>query len=78
MMCYPNDYAIKSIQEQRMKQYVREAEIDHLVSEINLHQPGLLSRQARRLLHGLGHFLLATGKQLDRFETPMATIPQEQ
>ena len=78
MMCHPNDYAIRSIQEQRTKQYLREAEIDHLLSEINPHQPGWLSRQARRLLHGLGHFLLAIGKQLDRFETPMAPLPQEQ
>jgi hypothetical protein len=69
-MLYPvNDYMLYVIKRETTRQYLREAEIDHLLNEINPQQPSWLSYQVRKALHNLVHMLVALGRRLDRIET---------
>lgn len=77
-MYYQSDYATKLIQERRIKEFVRAAEIDRLDDELGAHKPGRLSRLTRGLLHAVGHVLLDAGKQLDRVGTADAGLKIEQ
>jgi len=77
-MYYQSDYATKLIQERRIKEFVRAAEIDHLDNELGAQKPGRLSRLTRGLLHAAGHVLLGAGKQLDRLGTADARLKLEQ
>lgn len=68
-MSYPvNDYLLKVIMEERTRRYIRDAEIDHLLSEINPGQPSGLFRQVHKMLHNSGHLLVTLGQRLDRIE----------
>ena len=69
-MLYPaNDYLLYIIKTETTRKYLREAEIDHLLSEINPPQPSWLSHPARKALQNLGHLLIDLGQRLDRIET---------
>lgn len=70
---YPaNDYMLKVITDEMTQRYIRQAEIDHLLSEVEPHQPGGLADQVRQALHKLGHLFLALGGALDRIEPQAA------
>jgi hypothetical protein len=72
-MLYPvNDYVLKAIVEDTTHRYIREAEVDHLLSEINPPQPSRLSHQMHKALKNLGHLLVTLGQRLDRIETRSA------
>ncbi len=50
------DYALQLVAAQRTQRYIREAEIDHLLSELHSDEPSWWSRQTRQLsrwAHGL-------------------------
>jgi hypothetical protein len=49
-----------------MQEAQHQAEIDRLLRQARLVRPGRFSRQARRLLHQLGHGLAALGERLQR------------
>ena len=68
-MLYPaNDYLWWVISEETTRRYIRQAEIDHLLSEVDEHRPGGLAWHACQALHKLGHLFLALGSALDRVE----------
>jgi hypothetical protein len=77
-MYYQSDYATKLIQERRIKEFVRTAEIDRLDHELGAKKPGRLCRWTRGLLHAAGHVLLDAGQQLDRLGTADAHLKLEQ
>lgn len=53
--------AMESIAEQRIQQYIREAEIDHVQSELH-------PRHAHRLLQFFGHLLTSLGQHLENLD----------
>ncbi len=61
MLTRLDNHAMESIAEQRMQQYRREAEIDHL-------QRGLHPRQGYRLLQLFGHALTSLGQHLENID----------
>lgn len=69
MLCPYNEYLLYLIAKETTTQYLREAEADHLLSEINPPQPSWLSHPTRKALHNLGHSLIDLGQRLDRIET---------
>ena len=75
MFC-PFDYVIADLQRQKAQQFIREAEVDHLLGEINPQRQGWFSRQTRRLLRQLGHLLVALGEHRGHFEVPQANSTQ--
>jgi len=69
-MLYPvNDHMLYVIKRETTRQYRREAEIDHLLDEIDPQQPSWLSYQVRKALYNLGHLLVTLGRRFDRIET---------
>jgi hypothetical protein len=69
MLYLVNDYMLYVIKRETTRQYLREAEIDHLLNEINPRHSSWLSYQVRKALHKFGHLLLTLGRRLDRIET---------
>lgn len=70
-MFYPyNDYVIRDMVKQKQVGFLREAETDRLLSELNSQQPGWLSRQTSRLLRCLAHSLMAPVGRPDRPDVP--------
>jgi hypothetical protein len=70
---YPaNDYLLWVIREETTLRYLRQAEIDHLLSEVEPRQPGGLAYRVRPALRKLGHLFLALGSVLDRIEPQAA------
>ncbi len=63
-------HALESIAEQRMQQYRREAEIDHLQRELH-------PRQGHRLLLLFGHVLTTLGRRLENLDTQDARSIRE-
>ncbi len=72
------DHAVKCIAEQRAQDYMREAEIDHLLSEIHPREAGWWARQTRRPLHQLGHALTRLGQHLETRDIPNAELMPDQ
>ncbi len=64
------NHAVESIAEQRMQQYRREAEIDHLQRELH-------PRQGHRLLQLFGHVLTNLGRRLENLDTQDARSIRE-
>jgi hypothetical protein len=68
-MLYPvNDYMLYIIRKEMTKKYLREAEVDHLLDEINPQAPRRLLPDLRQLVRVLGHVLVFIGQRLDRVE----------
>jgi hypothetical protein len=69
-MLYPyNEYLLKVDAKVTTAKYLREAEIDRLISELYSRRPSWLSHQARRALSTLGYWLITLGQRLDPMET---------
>lgn len=60
-----NEYLYHHIVKETTAAFRREAEIDHLLDQLQPRQPNPLARQFRRALHDLGHVLVALGRRLD-------------
>jgi hypothetical protein len=60
-------YVAESTMEMRVEEELRRAQARDLLSQIRNGQRGWLSRQGYRLLHRLGHCLVALGEHLDRY-----------
>jgi hypothetical protein len=72
-MLYPaNDYLLHVIKEETARQYRREVEIDRLADASCPRQPDWLNSQTNKVLHNVGHRLLALGQRLERVETRAA------
>lgn len=56
-MVFQNDYIAMNIREQQIKEYIREAENDHLVASLNAHRSNLIAQFVRNVLHGAGQRL---------------------
>lgn len=70
---YPaNDYMLKVITDETTLRYIRQAEIDHLLSEVEPRQPRGLAYRVRPALRKLGHLFLALGGALVRIEPQAA------
>lgn len=68
-MSYLNDYAIKRIKEQEIRERVQQAAKDRLLNEIGPHCPGMFQQSARAVLHAIGHLLLSIGTSQERVGT---------
>jgi hypothetical protein len=66
MSYYPSDFEVKQFKEQTIKDYIRQAEIDHLAQELKPRG----SSFARRLLGRAGRALIGAGKRLEGSPTP--------
>ncbi len=64
------DHALESIANQRIQDYIREAEVDHLQSALRPRRSSWWSRHARQSLHGLGHMLQDLGHYLESLNRP--------
>jgi hypothetical protein len=69
MLYTVNDYVLKAIVEDTTHRYLREAEVNHLLNEINPPQPSWLSHPAHTALRNWGRLLVTLGRRLDRIET---------
>ncbi|MBI5029784.1 MAG: hypothetical protein HZB51_04600 [Chloroflexi bacterium] len=65
-MFYPNDFVTKNIKTQQMNEYLKQAEQDRLLAQLNARHPNLLVALARAVMHAIGHLLMATGRRLDQ------------
>ncbi len=65
-----DNHAIESIAEERMQEYRREAEIDHLQRELH-------PRQGHRWLQLFGHVLTNLGRRLENLDRQDARSIQE-
>ena len=75
-MLYPvNDHMLYVIKRETTRQYRREAEIDHLLDEIDPQQPSWLSYQVRKVLYNLGHLLVTLGAYSDQIVHPFRFYP---
>ncbi len=72
------DHALQSIAKQRAQDYIREADIDHLLSERHPHGASWWSRQSRRPLQYLGHALTRLGQHLESLDMPNAELRPDQ
>lgn len=69
-MLYPcNVMLLDAICREKTRKYIREAQLDHLTSQIKPHRASRLSKQMCRALHQLGHLLMSLGERLERLET---------
>ncbi len=73
-MFYQNDFITKNIKTQQMKEYLRQAEQDRLLAELDTQQPNRLHQLARGFLHAIGHLFLAVGRRLDQIEAPQSQV----
>ncbi len=74
-MLYPeNNFAVRILAEQRMQQYVHEAEIDHLLSQA----PRGRSWWSRQALPSLGAALASLGERLMTLDRRSARAIREQ
>ncbi len=63
-------HALESMANQRIQDYIREADVDHLQSELHPSGTGWWSRHARQSLRGLGHMLQDLGHYLESLNRP--------
>lgn len=69
-MLYPsNESLLRCIAKETSAQYLHEAEIDHLLSEVKPRQSSRFLYLVRRVLNSLGRLLVALGRRLDRLGT---------
>lgn len=73
-MFYPNDYVIRLIKEQEMRERIREARVHQMINEIQPHRPSRIKQITQMTLHSLGRLLVSVGKQLERVETRDARL----
>ena len=69
-MVFPNDYLMRYLAEERMRDGLRQAETRRLLRQAGNDRRGRPSRPVCRLLAGLGHLLVALGRRLERYEMP--------
>ena len=60
-----NEYLFYPIVKETTARYLREAEVDHVLDQLNPRRPSWLAQQIRRAVHALGHVLIALGRRLD-------------
>ena len=65
-MFYPNDFVTRNIKTQQMNEYLKQAEKDRLLAQLNRNQPHWLIERMRSASHVLGHLLVAAGRRLAR------------
>jgi hypothetical protein len=73
-----DDYAAGSIVEQRIQKYIREAEIDHLLSAGPPRESGWWPRVRAAPLRWLGHALTRMGERLASLDMLNPEISREQ
>ncbi len=73
MLSPHNIMLLDTIFQDKTRKYIREAQLDHLTSQIKPHRQSRLSKQMCRGLHHLGHLLIDSGERLERSETSRAT-----
>ncbi len=77
-MAYPlDDYTLQRMAEQQMKEYLREIEISNLLDEVRPRRRSWGSRQACRVLRGLGHVLTSLGQRLENWDRREAKPTRE-
>jgi hypothetical protein len=72
-MFYQNDYAMKLIKEQEIRERVQQAAKDRLLIEIRPRHHLMLKQSARALLHMIGHLFLGIGTSLAHVGTGKPT-----
>ncbi len=70
-------YTLQLIAEQRIQQYIRESEIDHLLAATRASGPGWWSRHSQAALRRFGHVLAGLGQRLEHQEIPDARPARE-
>ena len=73
MLC-TNDYVAMQLAKEYRNDRLREADMRRLLHATGLERPHWTSRQAYRLLYGLGHLLVMLGRRLERYGVP-TTVP---
>ncbi len=71
------DYPLQLAREQRIKEYIREAEIDRLQSELHSREWSCWAQRAHHPLHVLGHALTSLGRRLENLDRPDARPMRE-
>ncbi len=62
-MFYQNDFITANIKTQQTNEYLKEAEKDRLLAQLNASKPNLLIELVRGTLQALGHLLGTTGQR---------------
>ena len=73
-----DDHVAGSIVEQRIQSYIREAEIDHLLSERRPRESGRWPDFRAAPLRRLGHALTRLGERLETLDLPNPESSQKQ
>ncbi len=73
-MFYPNDYILTNIKKQQVKEYLREAERDHLVARLKSPRPNPLIQLARAALQCGGQLLAAVSRRLEHTQLPPPSV----
>ena len=61
-MIYQSDYMVRKIKEDQLAEWVHQAEIDHLESELRPHSPSLFGQG----MHLFGHLISRAGNWLEQ------------
>ena len=73
-MLLDSEFTIAKIRAQQMSEYSEQAKQDRLVAGAAQRRSFVLVPPAGRVLHGLGHILLAIGRRLDAIEVPPVQV----
>ncbi len=76
-MLFQSEYMLTRLQEQRSREFIRQAEKDRLCAEARPRKKGQAAQIARKIVHSVGHVLLGAGAQLENLATRDASLAQE-
>ena len=76
-MLFQSEYMLTRLQEQRTREFIRQAEKDRLSAEARPRKKGQVAHIARKIVHSVGHVLLSAGTQLDNLATRDAGLARE-
>ena len=74
---FDSDYKIIRLQEQRTREFLRQAEKDRLCAEARPRKKGQVAHIARKIVHSFGHALLSVGTRLDNLAKHEESLVQE-
>jgi hypothetical protein len=72
-MFYPNDFEVKNIKEQEIREHVQRAAKDRKLLEIGAPRQEMLQQSVRHMIHRIAHVFLNIGMRLEQMGKPSIT-----